>query len=300
MFDLLYKQMIHHWFDQYGIHNIPATESEPNSSIPRLIARSAKLHQQHFFRHAIPALIWINRGEMISQKESTCHTYIAQQFHINLLQQPTYVTVKGDKKQNFQALYYFLDLNEFAKFQHLAPKKDNDNINSPELTLIKHDKLLGCLARLLDLYNCPKDIEIIQPLIHKELHYYLMTSQIGGNIVDFLFGQEKQTALLQAVNWINQHYTEPLSIPLLAKQISMSEASLYKGFKTLTGFSPLQYQKTLRLQKAKALLAENTSVTATCYHIGYESVTQFSREYHRMFGIQPSKQKSVLQYKSNN
>lgn len=120
-----------------------------------------------------------------------------------------------------------------------------------------------------------------------------MASQIGGNIVDFLFGQEKQTALLQAVNWINQHYTEPLSIPLLAKQISMSEASLYKGFKTLTGFSPLQYQKTLRLQKAKALLAENTSVTATCYHISYESVTQFSREYHRMFGMPPSKQRSV-------
>ncbi len=93
----------------------------------------------------------------------------------------------------------------------------------------------------------------------------------------------------QAICWINAHYDEPLRIEALADLAGMSLASFHRHFKAATAMSPLQYQKKLRLQEARRLLIVNADATRAAYSVGYESASQFSREYARMFGAPPSR-----------
>jgi transcriptional regulator GlxA family with amidase domain len=142
--------------------------------------------------------------------------------------------------------------------------------------------------RLVRLLDAPQDIEVLAPLIRRELHYRLLQGEQQGRLAEIAIGHGRLRRVAGAISWIREHYAEPLQVEALAKQANFSASALHAHFKAVTGVSPIQYQKHLRLQHARRLLmSDATSAEAIAYEVGYASPSQFSREYARLFGEPP-------------
>ena len=152
------------------------------------------------------------------------------------------------------------------------------------LTLPVMDALLR-LARLLD---APRDIPVLAPLHERELLYRLLTGEQGLRLRAIAAADSQSHRTARAVAWIKENFDQPLSIDALADAANMSKSSLHQHFKALTAMSPLQYQKQIRLQEArKLMLLEALDAASVARRVGYESPSQFSREYRRLFGAPP-------------
>lgn len=148
--------------------------------------------------------------------------------------------------------------------------------------------LLETLVRLLQLLDTPKDIPVLAPLITREILYRVLQSKQGALIQQFAIIGSHVYNIAQAIQVINRQYNRPLLIEELAKSVNMSASAFHKHFKRVTAMSPLQYQKTVRLQEARRLmLTEAMQASDAAFHVGYESPSQFSREYARMYGRPP-------------
>lgn len=164
--------------------------------------------------------------------------------------------------------------------------------DEPELGLFleKVDvPLLETILRLVRLLETPKDIGMLAPLALRELHYRLLRGVHGSRLYELALGDSLTRRVTRAIDWLNSHYTQPLRIDELARVANVG-STLHHRFKAVTAMSPLQYQKQLRLQEARRLIfGEGLDVASACYRVGYESPSQFSREYSRQFGYPPSK-----------
>ena len=150
--------------------------------------------------------------------------------------------------------------------------------------------LLDAFARLFALLQHPQDAEILAPLIHKEIHYRLLKSEQGHRLNQISLHGTHGQRISKAIDWLKLHYADTLDINLLAEQVQMSTSSLYQHFRQLTGMSPLQYQKWLRLNEAKRLMiSKHLDAAAAAFQVGYESPSHFSREYRRLYGLPPKK-----------
>ncbi|MNM00540.1 HTH-type transcriptional activator RhaS [compost metagenome] len=150
--------------------------------------------------------------------------------------------------------------------------------------------LLDAVLRCLRLLESPEDIAALAPFAVQEIYYRLLRGQQGQRLHEIAIPDSQSHRINRAIEWLNNHYTEPLSIENLAQLINLSTSALHHRFKSVTAMSPLQYQKQLRLQEARRLLlSENSDVSSISYKMGYESLSQFSREYSRLFGAPPSK-----------
>lgn len=155
--------------------------------------------------------------------------------------------------------------------------------------------LLGACARLLDLLDTPEDIPFLYPLIQREIAYRILRSPQGERLraIATRGGLGNRTA--RAIAWLRTNYTKPLHIEELAGIARMGVSTLHHQFRALTGMSPLQYQKKLRLQAARQrMLTDGIDVTSAAYEVGYESISQFSREYSRFFGQPPMRDIKAL------
>lgn len=149
--------------------------------------------------------------------------------------------------------------------------------------------LLGALHRYLLLADSPQDAKVLGPLTAKELHYRLLTAPFGGTLRSLIFHDSTASAIARAIGHIRGDIRSPIAIPALARRVGMSASAFHKHFKAITSTTPLQYQKELRLLEARRLLrTADASVTTAAYEVGYESSSQFSREYARKFGVPPS------------
>ncbi|APC17836.1 AraC family transcriptional regulator [Pseudomonas frederiksbergensis] len=148
--------------------------------------------------------------------------------------------------------------------------------------------MLDAVLRLARLLDTPKDIAMLAPLIRREILYRLLRSQQGHRLYEIAVANSQSHRISQAIKWLNGNYEQPLRIDELAKEVNLSVSTLHHRFKAMTAMSPLQYQKQLRLQEARRLmLAEGIDASAAGYRVGYESPSQFSREYSRLFGAPP-------------
>ncbi|WEX89303.1 AraC family transcriptional regulator [Sinorhizobium garamanticum] len=144
--------------------------------------------------------------------------------------------------------------------------------------------------RLLRLLERPDDIAALLPLIEQELLYRLLTGPHGTRLRQMTTAESQPHQIGRAVAWLKEHYAHPLRIDDLASRVSMSVSSLHHHFKAITAMSPLQYQKQLRLQEARRLMLEERLDAGDAGHqVGYESQSQFSREYSRQFGEPPAR-----------
>ena len=148
--------------------------------------------------------------------------------------------------------------------------------------------LLDAVVRLTRLLDAPKDIPMLAPLIRREILYRLLRGKQGYRLYESAISNCQTHRVTQAIKWLNSNYEQPLRIDDMARDVNLSVSTLHHRFKAVTGISPLQYQKQLRLQEARRLmLNEGLEAAAAGYRVGYESPSQFSREYSRLFGAPP-------------
>ncbi|MFH1517075.1 MAG: AraC family transcriptional regulator [Pseudomonadota bacterium] len=150
------------------------------------------------------------------------------------------------------------------------------------------DRIIEAIARYLALTRDPLEAKVMQPLILREIHFRLLTASHGGMLRQLMRRDSHASRISRAIDRIRSGYRAPLAVATLAEEASMSPSSFHEHFKQVTGTTPLQYQKDLRLMEARRLISmEGFSVSAAAYEVGYESPTQFSREYSRKFGTPP-------------
>lgn len=148
--------------------------------------------------------------------------------------------------------------------------------------------LLDAVMRLLHLLDRPEDIPALAPLIEQEILYRLLTGPFGPSLRQMAMLETPTNKIAQAVAWLRQNFTQPLRIEELANRVGMSSSSLHHHFKAVTAMTPMQYQKQLRLHEARRLmLTEQLDVGTAGYSVGYQSPSQFSREYNRLHGLSP-------------
>jgi AraC-like DNA-binding protein len=148
--------------------------------------------------------------------------------------------------------------------------------------------LLDAVLRLMRLLDSPDDLPVLAPMAIREILYRVLQGDLGGHLRTLALNDGQPQRIAQAVALLRERYLEPLRIETLARNVHMSVSALHHGFKAATAMSPLQYQKQLRLHEARRLmLLQGLAAAAAAHRVGYESPSQFSREYKRLFGASP-------------
>jgi AraC-like DNA-binding protein len=150
-------------------------------------------------------------------------------------------------------------------------------------------ELLDAWLRLLRLLDAPEDIAVLAPLCEREILYRLLQGPQGAIVRQIARADSRLSQVRRAIALIRDQFDRPLRVEALAEEAGMSPASFHRHFRTATAMSPLQYQKSLRLQEARRLILAGRDVAAAGFAVGYESASQFSREYARLFGSPPSR-----------
>jgi AraC-like DNA-binding protein len=150
------------------------------------------------------------------------------------------------------------------------------------------EALLDAVLRMVKLLDAPQDIAMLAPVIQREIYYRVLRGELGHRLVDLAEGDGASHRVVRAIEWLKARYTAPLRIEELAAAVHMSASALHHRFKEVTAMSPLQYQKHLRLHEARRLIfTDGIECAAAGHRVGYESPSQFSREYRRLFGAPP-------------
>ncbi|MCE9561963.1 MAG: AraC family transcriptional regulator [Planctomycetes bacterium] len=155
--------------------------------------------------------------------------------------------------------------------------------------------LLDAVSRLLGLLDAPHEIPALAPLVLREITFRLLTGPERARLRQIAAAGAPAHRVARAIRWLRDHFAEPLRIETLARHVGMSPSALHLHFKSVTALSPLQYQKRLRLQEARRLMAgEGLDAGEAAFRVGYESPSQFGREYLRMFGSPPRQDIAAL------
>ncbi|WP_031518716.1 AraC family transcriptional regulator [Siccibacter colletis] len=174
-----------------------------------------------------------------------------------------------------------MDIGEDTRFQ---PSPLSSGINSATLT----DEILCAAERLLDVMERPLDCRILGRQIVREILYQVLTGPCGGALLALVSRQTYFSLISRVLKRIEAQYTENLSVDQLAAEANMSVSAFHHNFKSITSTSPLQYLKTYRLHKARIMmLHDGVKVSTAAIRVGYESGSQFSREFKRYFGVTP-------------
>jgi len=156
-------------------------------------------------------------------------------------------------------------------------------------------EFLDACRRLLDLLDAPRDIPFLSPLIQREIVYRILRSAEGARLRAIATLGEQSHRTAKAIEWIRTHYAKPLRVEQMAEIAGMGVSTLHHHFRELTAMSPLQYQKQLRLQAARGrMLMDGLDAASAAFEVGYESASQFNREYSRFFGQPPMRDIRML------
>ncbi|MEN6441540.1 MAG: AraC family transcriptional regulator [Syntrophobacter sp.] len=175
-----------------------------------------------------------------------------------------------------------------------STRPGNDSCKGMAVAEVDPD-VLDAFLRLAELIEKPEQIPVLAPMIIREIHYRLLIGPQGERLrmVNALGTQSNQIA--RTITWLKDNYKEPLQVDELARKVNMAPSTFHRHFREVTTLSPLQFQKRLRLYEAQRLmLAENEDAAVAALAVGYESPTQFNREYKRMFGEPPHRHVSQL------
>lgn len=152
------------------------------------------------------------------------------------------------------------------------------------------EPLADCVLRLVRMSNTPKAIPILYPSVMREICYWLLSGPHGGEICNLALPETNMERVVKAIYLLRENFARTLRVEQLAEAARMSASSFHQHFKALTAMTPLQFQKQLRLLEARRLMvADAASVAEAAYQVGYESASQFSREYSRTFGVAPKR-----------
>jgi AraC-like DNA-binding protein len=148
-------------------------------------------------------------------------------------------------------------------------------------------ELLDAVIRMLTLLDAPKDRAVLAPMIEREIVWRLLNGPLGTTVRQLGLADSSTTLVSRAVQRITERYAEPFRVDDLAHLCDMSPSAFHRSFRAVTGLSPIQFQKQIRLQKSRLLLMAGVDVATVGYQVGYGSASQFNREYRRLFGLPP-------------
>ncbi|PRO71645.1 AraC family transcriptional regulator CmrA [Alteromonas alba] len=220
-----------------------------------------------------------------------------QKIHYNELSYliiPIMMPVTGEIVQACETSPYIgisvsLDLRELSELLIDMAEHKSEPCQKSCIKMVDADvESMSTFARLLALHDSPQDIPIMLPMLKRELMYRMLKGPAGNQLRQFLLYDSNANRISKVIEIIRKNFNSPLKVKDLADVVHMSESALYSGFKSITAMSPLQYQKHIRLNEARRImLYEGIEASAAGYQVGYESPSQFSREYSRLFGAPP-------------
>lgn len=156
-------------------------------------------------------------------------------------------------------------------------------------------ELMDAVLRLLRLLDQPRDRDVLAPMLKREILWWLIVGEQGMAVRQLGLADSHLSHIARALRWIRENYAEAFRVEDVAALAGMSLSAFYRNFQAVTAMSPLQYQKQIRLQQARLLLAAHPDdVTGVGFRVGYDSASQFSREYRRQFGMPPSRDALAL------
>jgi len=231
------------------------------------------------------------------------YVYDTRHFLVTSVDLPTFVQIiKASPEKPYLGLVLKLDQREISQLMVDSnlppphPQQSSRGMATGEVTL----PLLTAFQRLIDLLDEPKDIPILAPIIQREISYRLLIGDQGVRLRQMASVGSQSQQIARAIDWLKGNFTQPLRIDDLATQVNMSTSTFHHHFRSLTAMSPLQYQKWLRLNEARRLmLTDRLDAATAAFQVGYESPSQFSREYSRLFGDSPLRDISNLRQIAN-
>jgi len=238
-----------------------------------------------------PSICMVAQGAKRVILGEDTYVYDAHHYLITAVHLPTVVQIiEASREKPYLGLRLTFDQHELSKLMvdsHLPPPKTQQSrrgMATGEVTL----PLLNAVQRLIDLLAEEQDIPILAPVIQREILYRLLVSDQGERLRQIASAGSQSRQIARAIDWLQENFSQPLRIDALAAQARMSTSTFHHHFRAMTALSPLQYQKQLRLQEARRLmLAEHVDAGTAAFEVGYESPSQFSREYSRLFGAPP-------------
>ncbi|MDD2137565.1 AraC family transcriptional regulator [Pseudomonas kurunegalensis] len=245
-----------------------------------------------------PSIILIVRGEKQLWVGGEGYPYNTSKFLITSLDLPANSEVLvASPDQPCLGLTLKLDLRMLAELiaqSDLPPTRNREVVKGVGIGSVTQP-MLASFERLLALFDEPESIPVLAPLIQREIHYRLLQSDQAGRLRQITSVDGQGYRIARAIDWLKLNYASALRVDELAAKVQMSTPTFHHHFRQLTTMSPLQYQKWLRLNEAKRLmLNEHQDVSSAAFKVGYESPSQFSREYRRLFGVPPKRDIAVL------
>ncbi len=245
-----------------------------------------------------PRICVVARGAKRVMLGDDAYIYDANHFLITAVDLPTFVQII---KAPCVGLILKINQREISQLMVDSslppprPQQSTRGMATDDVSL----PLIAAFQRLIDLLDHPRDIPILAPIIEREIFYRLLVSDQGMRLRQVASAGSQSQQIARAIDWLKGNFTQPLRIDDLAAQVNMSVSTFHHHFRAVTAMSPLQYQKWLRLNEARRLmLAEDQDATTAAFQVGYESPSQFSREYSRMFGAPPLRDISGLRQKA--
>ncbi|TOM53109.1 AraC family transcriptional regulator [Vibrio parahaemolyticus] len=240
-----------------------------------------------------PSICLIAQGRKRVLLGEESFIYDANHFLISSVDLPIIANIiEASEEQPYLGLIMELDLTEISQLivdSELAftqSKEAQKGIAVGELS----ESLLDAFVRLAELLDEGQNIKILAPIIKREIFYRLLMSEQGTRLHQIVTAGSHSHQIAKAIDWLKNNFVKPLSVGDLASYTGMSKSSFYTHFRSMTSMTPLQFQKKLRLSEARRLmLTENLDAMVATFKVGYESPSQFSREYSRLFGAPPSK-----------
>ena len=169
-------------------------------------------------------------------------------------------------------------------------RKPSSNDVSPVIVAESSLEILSCISRILDLFENPERLKVIWPLLRKEFHYYLLSGKQGECLRVFNSGELRSAQIASAIHFLRENFQTSLTMEDVADRVHMTTSSFNRHFHKITGLSPLQFQKQLRLFEAERILVvEGGNVGSAALAVGYESLSQFIRDYKKQFGESPAR-----------
>lgn len=274
----------------------PVLESIPSSGFKDTLIPGVKVYRSDFPTGATPAIyepalcLLLQGSKKVWIGEELLNYHELQYLLVPVMLPVSGKVITASKSRPYLALSVHLDLRELTDLvidisdKIPPPTTRTRSIHTGDADVA----LLSVFQRLLQLLKTPADIPVLLPLLKREMLYRLLLGPMGGQLREFTLIDSQAHRVGKVIDLLRERYNQPLRIKELAAAVHLSESALFQGFKAVTSMSPLQFQKQLRLNEARrTMLYEGTEAATASYRVGYESPSQFSREYSRLFGAPP-------------
>lgn len=269
---------------------------------PTAIPRASLIRSSHPTEplHAVhqPAVCFVAQGRKQVMVGDAIHVYDAAKYLVVSVEVPIVGQIL-EAKPSRPYLCLRLDLDPVAigalmLDAGVTPARDSAPVSALSLSPLSAE-LLDAVVRLTRLLTAPQEIPIMAPLIEREIHFRLLLGDQISHLRQIALAESRMQQVNRAIAWIKENFREPFSVDAVAGEARMSPSAFHQHFKAVTSMSPLQYQKQLRLQEARRLILTQTFDAAASGHaVGYDSPSQFSREYKRLFGAPPARDAAKL------